>query len=280
MTPSPPSAITTPPAGQNLPEEWDSPIVRTVTASYRNEEAYIRRVETDGATLLPYKRLFDGTPRENRYSEGIVLMLFILLALFAQNSYFYRRSFGELLLAPFNKVTIRRIHAERNLIFSRVSGNLLIVFLVTAPLALFTSVAWFRGGADMHYPVIWPTLLLYFGGVGLWLATKAAFHKFLGFVFLQPAIADHYNFVFFLGIKGIGAALFSLVAAVPLLPTHALIWIIAAMILVVLIYTIALIFQWIQLIEGDGEQQYYLIAYICTFEILPLFVVAKLLLPS
>ncbi|MGE4567738.1 MAG: DUF4271 domain-containing protein [Bacteroidales bacterium] len=280
MTPSSLLAIATPPAGQNLPEESDNPTAGTLTEAQIKEEAFIRRVETDGATLLPYKRLFDGTPRENRYSEGIVLILFMLLALFAQNSYFYRRSFGELLLAPFSKVAIRRIHAERNLIFSRVSLNLLLVFLVTAPLALFASVTWFRGGAGMQYPDIWPTLLLYFGAIGLWLATKAAFHKFLGFVFLQPAIADHYNFVFFLGIKGIGAALFPLVAAVPLLPTHAMIWIIAAMILVVLIYTFALIFQWIQLIEGEGEQHYYLIAYICTFEILPLLVVTKLLLSS
>jgi len=177
-------------------------------------------------------------------------------------------------------VAIRRIHAERNLIFSRVSLNLLLVFLVTAPLALFTAVSWFKQGSGFRYTEVWPTLLLFFGGVGLWLATKASFHKFLGFVFLQPAVADHYNFVFFLGIKGIGAALFPLVATVPLLPESALIWVIGAMILVVLMYVFALIYQWIRLIEGDREQQYYLIAYICTFEILPILVVAKLLFQS
>lgn len=240
--------------------------------------AYIRQIE--GTSASPYKVLFDGTPRESRYSDGIVLLLFFLLALVAQNSYFYRRSFGELLIAPFSRVGTRRILGERNLIFNRVSLNLLIIFLVTAPLALFTAIRFFSEGPENLSVDIWPSLALFFGAVGIWLAFKAAFHKFLGFVFQLQGVADEYNCIFYLGIKSAGAALFPFVVAVPLLPAAAVAWAVAGMVFVVIIYSFALILQWLQLIEGSREQHYYLIAYICTFEILPLLLVAKLLFPS
>ena len=251
--------------------EWGE-ISSVQHGDFNREQAYFRRIENSGQESL-YPVRFEGITYEKAMPDGLFVLFLLLLGLFAQSNFFFRSSIINILKAPFNKIEYKRFISERSLILDRLSLNLIIIFLFSASMCiLWTLDLLFIPINDIP---LWPYMAIASLVLIIIIFVKISLAKIVGTIFNIKSISTEYNSIFMLCIKGIGILLFPIALALPIIPEEYYKWLLYLLAGIGSIYFLTGIIRALDIFSGNIVFSLFMIAYICTFEIIPVLVLSR-----
>ncbi len=178
----------------------------------------------------------------------------------------YVNNFREA-LTNFNVST--KLWQNKNILFTRSSFFLNIIFYLNFSLAITEGIVYF-GLVPLSHPInifLWCLLIVFTTFV-----LQYFNFIFLGFIFGKQDVFSEYSHQIFLINKNLGIFLFPFIVAIPFAPEIFIKYLIYLAIFVTSIMLIIRFINAIQLIKQKKLSLFYSILYLCTLEILPIMV--------
>jgi len=201
--------------------------------------------------------------------SSILVLCFILLA---WGRLFYRRRLEMIFRAVFAKNFANQLIREGNLFNERIGPVLFFIYLVVMAMIVFQALPIYDVEIPMPPPLIFLSLMGFF--LGLW-ALKAVVVKLLSLLFntnenSRELLANMNVYNLFAGI-----VLLPLVSCMAFAHTDIFFYI--SLVIIIIIYTLRIIRELFIGITLIKFSVFHLFLYLCTLEILPLIVLAKIL---
>ncbi len=207
--------------------------------------------------------------------DWFIFALFVVIAYFTTLRVIYDRAVSQLLSAFTSQTFTSQAVRDENLLLQRTSVLLSVLFYLSGGLFLYQLVIHF--GWEREQPQGFPLFFLFAVLLASVYATKLILLKVLGFVFRAGKLVSSYIFNVFLVNNVIGILLLPVVACIAFLPPMAKPFVIYTAIAVVCLCWLFRIVRGIRAwVSVPGYSVYYLILYLCAFEIAPVFVISKL----
>lgn len=218
---------------------------------------------------LPGRKL---QKREADWVAGILVLVFIL---FTTVRLFFGKYLAQILHAAINYATASRLFRERSLSVSHVSLRLDLIFFITFSLFLYQV---FGKRIDFAPQNQFLQYLMLVVGTILFFGAKQILYTFQGKLgeVTNETSEVLYNMNLYNRLIGLGMIPVTLILAFSRLQNTQIVIGIGA--LITLVCYILMVFRGIKILVRKDFPIYYLILYLCTLEILPLFYIYKLVL--
>jgi len=202
------------------------------------------------------------------YNDTFFIILTFDLFLIALLKAFYWKFTKQLFLSVFAQRYANQYLKEENIFTERVTFLVTIIMLIN--ISLFLSKTIFGTNLSIL------NFLKVFVLVDVFFLLKAMLIRFLGYVFMLKSLAKLGVYFTFLFDRVMGILLFPIVVLMffsPLISSPILL--IFSIVIIALFLLIKIFWLWKIGIGAFGLSKYYLFLYLCTLEILPLLVFAK-----
>ena len=212
---------------------------------------------------------------QNRKADWVVGVLILVFVLFATVRLFFGKYLVQLFQAAVNYGTASRLFRERSVSLSHVAFRLDVIFFLTASLFLFQvfgkEIDFYVNHNLLKYLLLFSATVLYFVG-------KQFLYSLQGKISETVSETQEilYNMNLYNRILGLGLIPVTLILAFSRLPNPQLI--IGLGVVMALGCYILLVFRGMKILVRKDFPLFYLILYLCTLEILPLFFIYKLVL--
>jgi len=212
---------------------------------------------------------------QGRKADWVVGVLILVFALFATVRLFFGKYLVQLFQAAVNYGTASRLFRERSVSLTHVAFRLDIIFFLTASLFLFQI---FGKEIDFYVKHNLLKYLLLFSGTVLYFVGKQFLYSLQGKISETVSETQEilYNMNLYNRILGLGLIPVTLILAFSRLPNPQII--IGLGVVMALGCYILLVFRGMKILVRKDFLLFYLILYLCTLEILPLFFIYKLVL--
>lgn len=221
------------------------------------------------ALILPERVLKD------RKADWVVGVLIVVFALFTTVRLFFGKYLVQLFHAAVNYATASRLYRERSVSLIHAAFRLDIIFFLTASLFLFQIF-----GKQIDFKIEHSLLkyLLVLSGTVLFILGKQFFYILQGKISETSSETQEvlYNANLYNRILGLGLIPVTLILAFSRLSNPRIV--IGLGVAMALVCYVLLVFRGLKILVRKDFPLFYLILYICTLEILPLFFIYKLVL--
>lgn len=219
--------------------------------------------------ILPQRKL------QHRQTDWTLGVLIIALALFASVRLFFGKYLVQLFLSAVNYTTASRLFRERSVSLTHASFRLDLIFVLTFSLFLFQI---FGKGIDFKVDSSFLKYLMVFGGTVLFILGKQFIYSVQGRLNESNTETREilFNMNLYNRILGLGLIPVTLILAFSRLTDPQIV--VALGLGMVLICYVLLVFRGLKILVRKDIPLFYLILYLCTLEILPLFYIYKLVL--
>jgi len=223
----------------------------------------------------PLRLALPGRELHNRKADWVVGVLILVFALFATVRLFFGKYLVQLFQAAVNYGTASRLFRERSVSLTHVAFRLDIIFFLTASLFLFQV---FGKEIDFYVKHNLLKYLLLFSGTVLYVVGKQFLYSLQGKISETVSETQEvlYNMNLYNRILGLGLVPVTLILAFSRLPNPQIV--IGLGVVMALLCYILLVFRGMKILVRKDFPLFYLILYLCTLEILPLFFIYKLVL--
>ncbi|WP_163715181.1 DUF4271 domain-containing protein [Mangrovibacterium lignilyticum] len=219
--------------------------------------------------VLPERKMID------RKADWMVGVLIVVFALFATVRLFFGKYLVQLFHAAVNYATASRLFRERSISVTHAAFRLDLIFFLTASLFLYQIF-----GSKIDFVVEHNLLkyLLLFSGTVLYMTGKQFLYSVQGRVSEANSETQEilYNMNLYNRILGLGLIPITLILAFSRLQNPQIV--IGLGVGIALVCYILLVFRGMKILVRKDFPLFYLILYLCTLEILPLFFIYKLVL--
>ncbi len=219
--------------------------------------------------ILPERQI------ENRKADWVAGVLVLVFILFTTVRLFFGKYLSQILHAAINYATASRLFRERSLSISHVSLRLDFIFFITFSLFLYQvfgkRIDFGVGNPFFHYLILLVGTSLFFGA-------KQVIYSFQGSLGEASNETSEvlYNMNLYNRVIGLGMIPVTLILAFSRLQNTQ--FVIGLGVLITLVCYILMVFRGIKILVRKDFPIFYLILYLCTLEILPLFYIYKLVL--
>jgi len=216
---------------------------------------------------------FAGEARQVVYPSSITLFIILGLALLTVIKYNFGKNLLEALHSFFNFRQTLRMFEERSESDRQAAffSNVLFVWIT----GIFVSVALPFFGVNSLWGSF-PLSILFLSAVtALLYILKALALNILGVIFMAQKFSKMYVYNMFLFNRNIGIMVFPLVAVIPYVAGTIALYIVYAVCFVYVFSYLFKLWRTFQIIHELNVSVLYFILYLCTFEILPLFLLIK-----
>ncbi len=239
------------PGSNSIPQFWNS-----------TQEAIRGRV------YKPAKKI------ETWQSDWTIGALLLVLILFASVRKFFGRYLNQLFSATVNKTTAMRLLREGTYNLSHGAYRLDLIFYLTFTFLIFLSIQWLK----IVFP--WNGFILYLlllGGVLSYFLIKNLLYRTLGVITLTQSETHEYLFNAKVYNKVLGIILFPIIVAGSYLSLQPPVWVVAAGIVITLLFYLSSLIRGSLIMLRKHFSIFYWILYLCTLEVLPLFLIWKIM---
>lgn len=206
--------------------------------------------------------------QEYSWMTDILVLSFIIYTI---TQFLYPKRLKQIFNASFARRYINQLVREGGLFEERITIGLLFIFFATTTIFIFQNIK-YNLNIDIAYPEI--TFLGIFAGLFFYWLFKVSIIKFIGFVFKNQAAAFEYNLTSLIYLEVTG--LFLLPLSLPAIFQNPQVFSKIGIIIVLIGLLINLIRGFWVGLYNTKFSLFYLILYLCTLEILPLIIVAKI----
>lgn len=213
--------------------------------------------------------------RPHQSSALVFLWIVVALFLFVIIRLLYKRDFQELFQSLMNKQLATQINRNKGTSMSNFSLILLLIAIVNLSVMTMYTLLYFYGEMN-HYTIQFFIKLIFL--FTFFLGLKVLVVNTLGFLFEEKESADSYVNDFMMIVKVLGIAVFPTVLMV-YVASKSDAYMFVYLFLVIVILNV-LVFVWRGLstsIEMMYKSVYHFLLYVCTVEILSVFLLIKLL---
>lgn len=259
-----------------LPETEQKAEVKKLEITPVETEKTVAKTKTEtqkpSGYLVPQYRNFVN-------QDGLFLMFLLIGLLFGWINIFHRKRFVQVLNAFFVTRIINQLIREENSLLQRVFIMVSVIFILILSIFVFQTAVFF----NVHLPG-GGHVLLFFAcalGVSIIYFSKFLIVNFTGYLFDAEKLTKDYFYNIFLVNNFIGllfVPLVLLIAYTHLIPKETLILSGGIVYLLSFIYRITRGF--VLALNGSQYSMFHIFLYICTLEILPLFLLIKLIKQS
>jgi len=230
----------------------------------RTEKSIFTGSEIKAVDLKP--RLIN----DNTFSwlTGILILSFIFYTI---TQFLYAKRLKQIINATFARRYVNQLVREGGIFRERVTIGLLFIYFSTATITIFQGLR-FVLKLDLIYPEL--TFCAIFLGLFAFWFLKVVIIKFLGNVFKTHDSAYEYNITSLINCEFIGLILLPL--SFPIVYQNSELFSKIGLVIILAGLAINFIRGFIVGINNTKFSLFYLILYLCTLEILPLVVVAKI----
>ena len=200
----------------------------------------------------------------------LIVLCFFLFAI-AQYSYFKRMQ--QIVKAFFSNRLFNQLSRDSGLFRERISLFLFSSFLLCLSLFIFNTYGFYFGIPSSGLMSFWLFIKI-LAGVSLFYLFKMWLFNFSGFIFKTKKEASNYVLNIYVFGQIAGVVLLPVIVLMSYLHSETIIY--AGGILLVLLYVYSLFRGVVCVTYGVKISVYYLFLYLCTLEILPLFILAKI----
>jgi hypothetical protein len=205
---------------------------------------------------------------EYSWLTGILVLSFIIYTI---TQFLYSKRLKQIFNASFARRYINQLIREGGLFEERITIGLMFIFFSTATIFIFQSIR-YNQNIELAYPEI--TFFGIFAGLFVYWLFKVSMIKFLGFIFKNQSSAYEYNLTSLIYLEVTG--LFLLPLSLPAIFQNPQLFSKIGLIIVLIGLLINLLRGFWVGLYNTKFSLFYLILYLCTLEILPLVVVAKI----
>lgn len=243
------------------------------------QQSLVQPVKTYTSSIFKGHRLqvekYQDNHLSNHQPDWIPALLIGFFILVAWAQLFYYKRMKQIMLAPLSKRFLNQLIRDGNLFKERISVALSIVYVLAFSLLIFQTneILLNLSAGPFHGFLLFLITAAMF--TAFWLS-KILVINFLGFVFKTHQTAREYL---------LNMLIFSLISAIALLPllvfviyTKSVLFLYGALITISLLYLFRFVRGFFIGITLTKFSYLFLIVYLCTLEILPLLILAKLLL--
>ncbi|WP_372775793.1 DUF4271 domain-containing protein [Mangrovibacterium sp.] len=229
----------------------------------------LRTTTTAQGLILPERKL------ETRQTDWTLGILIIVLALFATVRLFFGKYLVQLFHSAVNYTTASRLFRERSVSLTHASFRLDVIFVLTFSLFLFQG---FGTGIDFKVDSSFLKYLMVFGGTVLFILGKQFIYSVQGRLNESNIETREilFNMNLYNRILGLGLIPVTLILAFSRIRDPQIV--VALGLGMVLVCYVLLVFRGLKILVRKDIPLFYLILYLCTLEILPLFYIYKLVL--
>ena len=204
---------------------------------------------------------------EYNWLTGILIACFIIFT----NIFFYTKRLKQIFNAAFARRYVNQLVREGGLFKERITVGLLFIFFTTTSIFIFQGIRYILK-IDLIHPEL--TFCAIFGGLLIFWLLKVALIKFLGFVFKTESSSYEYNLTSLVYFEVIGLILLPL--SLPVVFQDPLLFSKIGLLILLIGLLLNLSREFLVGLHNTKFSLVYLILYLCTLEILPLFVVVKI----
>ena len=214
-------------------------------------------------------------PREKPvpHPGWISVLIILCFFLFAIAQYSYYKRMQQIVKSFFATRLFNQLSRDSGLFRERVSIFLFSSYLLCLSLFLFNSYNFYFDIPLSGLISFWLFIKI-LAGVSIFYLFKMWLFNFSGFIFKTKKETSDYVFNIYIFGQIAGIALLPVIVLVSYLHSETIIY--AGGILLVLLYIYSLYRGMICVTHGVKISVYYLFLYLCTLEILPLFIIAKI----
>lgn len=203
----------------------------------------------------------------------IVLLLSLLLLAWVKN--FFGKSLLQVVQSGINIQISQRLFNDRNLLLQRVTFFLIIIFILIISLFIYLMMAILGNSSLFTYG--FKNYISIIGLVSAFLAFKVSTASIVGHVFKKQKLFSEYLHNVFLSYENTGLFLLPIVILIGYVTPS---WHLPLVYIGILIIGLIFILRYVRLyilVKQRNVYFLYLILYFCTFELLPIILVGKLL---
>lgn len=259
------------PIGTKLPLNPESPLVTGV----REKTITYTAVNLYGKHVLEPKNS-GAAPRFGTSPDWMFPILMLMLAVFTGLRFFYSRYFKQMVTSLFNVNLANQIVRDENILVQRATVYMSIMFYLTAGLFLYLM------SEQLHWQLPWAgtgftRFLKFVFLVSAVYAGKFMVLRFCGWLFGLDRELTTYLFTIFIINNVQGIILFPFITLMCFNPGFGAAWMTTAIISIIGFLYLFRLFRGLQIgLSTHGGSLLYLFLYLCTLELAPLLVVARL----
>ncbi len=208
------------------------------------------------------------------HTDWMLVVVLLSLALFSWVNLFYKKFISSNFLATISYNTANKMFAERNIMSTRISFALNIVFIINTSLI---------GYFIFHYYNLqitgfteFETFLTFFCGLSIIYSIKLFLFKIFDFILLsKKQFAEYYHNIFIYN-KIYGIILFPLLLAIPFTSDYISVILMKTAIIILAILYLLRILRGVQISISIRLSFLYLFLYLCALEIIPVLFIYKI----
>lgn len=205
--------------------------------------------------------------------DWILYVAFLVSILYVISRLLFPRYHSRISFAFFNRYETSKLLEERNALFQRAGLMLNFVPLFCLALLVFVQVAWLRPDNWYENP-----FLRYLGFLGLvfgWFGYRLGSSWIFGFILNRSEVALKFNQLWLFHLQNL--SVYILIPALGLPFFSGQVQFIALIInwLLLLLWLLFTVYREIQILRNSHISLFYIILYLCTLEILPLWWAVK-----
>ena len=249
------------------------------------ENVIIPKKEKKIANEAPIKKevikVIEVKPKENiasisDYKPNIWVAGVVIFSVFvfAWLRLFHYKNYNEILKSGYNYNNSAKLFKEGNSASQRVGFLLNTVFTINLSLFLFLAIGYLN---IMQLITDFKLFMVLFGVITLTYFIKSIIIKTIGFIFSSDVVASEYNSNVLLYNKILGLALFPIIIALPYINIDWKLPVIYTGFFLVSTFFIFRLVRSFQIVFRIKLSIIYWILYLCTLEILPVFILSKIL---
>ncbi len=265
------------------------------TSAYFPEKNLIKNINTDIVAIRPTekKALYNNNDSslntktehkpikriphspEKKGQDWMLGIVIALLILFIWVRTFYNRYLSLFMRSVFSYLSSVNLYRNKNILFQRSAFVLNIIFVTSAGLFIYNIFSYHNNHFFNMPP--FKLFLFYMATIaGIYIAKYITCH-IIGFIFYKHELFSEYLHNVFIINKNIGLYLLPIVIALPYVPETFYKWVMMGGFTIVGILLFMRISRGLQIIINKNVSLFYLILYLCIFEILPFMVVYRVL---
>jgi hypothetical protein len=238
------------------------------------DEFDILKPETFSATTDPVhpRIILPAYEKQSAHTDWLVIVLFVIIALFATVRYSYVKFINHLFLSLINYSTSQRLLQENSYPASHGAYRLDVIFYLTLSVFVYQIL----NLADK--PGLKEGMFRYFlvlAGVLIYFMAKKLFYLVIGILFETRNETGEYLFNLDNFNRALGLILLPFVALVSFSPANNPLYLVIAGMSIVIIFNIALLRRGAIILLRKQFSIFYLFLYLCTLEFLPLLLIYK-----
>ncbi len=220
---------------------------------------------------------------ENRYRlpnikfDWISIILLIAFILIGWIRFFNKRYFFSVIKSPFIYQYSTNIVKEKDSLTGRVSFVFNITYFLSLSLFIFQifdffKISLYHDNSLLLYSLIISSLLV----LNIY---RFITSKLIGFLFMKEAVFNEYFYNLNLFNKNIGLFIFPFVILYRFVEINNYKLIVISGLIILLLYMFLFVIRSFQIIIKNNVSIFYMILYLCTFEIAPFLIAVKVILP-